>query len=164
VVPAIVARVEIGGAMDAPLIAGGRTELSTNGDGSYIDLSAAIGGFLAEHEAREGILVVFVPGSTAGITTIEYESGALEDLRRTIDRIAPQGSDYAHDRRWGDGNGFSHVRAALIGPSISIPVQQGKPTLGTWQQVVLCDFDNRPRRRTVVMQFTGSCDGATGND
>jgi secondary thiamine-phosphate synthase enzyme len=165
VVPNVVARVEIGGAMDfAPLVASGRTELSTNGDSSFIDLSGAIGGFLAEHEAWEGILVAFVPGSTAGITTIEYESGALEDLQRTIDRIAPRGGDYAHDLRWGDGNGFSHVRAALIGPSISIPVQQGRPTLGTWQQVVLCDFDNRPRRRTVLMQFTGNCVDANGKD
>ena len=139
----------------APLVAGGRTELSTDGDGSVLDLSGPIGDFLAEHEAWEGILVVFIPGSTAGITTIEYESGAVEDLRRTIDRIAPRGSDYAHDRRWGDGNGFSHVRAALVGPSVSIPVERGVPILGTWQQVVLCDFDNRPRRRTVVMQFVG---------
>ena len=139
----------------APMVAGGRTELSTDGDGSVLDLSGPIEEFLVEHEAREGILVVFIPGSTAAITTIEYESGALEDLRRAIDRIAPRGADYAHDRRWGDGNGFSHVRAALMGPSISIPVEGGHPILGTWQQVVLCDFDNRPRRRTIVMQFVG---------
>ena len=139
----------------APLVAGGRTELSTEGDGAVVDLSGSIESFLTEHEAGDGILVVFVPGSTAGITTIEYESGALEDLRRAIDRIAPRGSDYAHDRRWGDGNGFSHVRAALLGPSISIPVEAGRPVLGTWQQVVLCDFDNRPRSRTIVMKFVG---------
>ncbi len=148
----------------APVVVTGRTELSTDGDGSILDLSGPMQDFLAVHEAQEGILVVFVPGSTAGITTIEYESGALEDLRRTIDRIAPRGSDYAHDRRWGDGNGFSHVRAALMGPSIAIPIERGRPTLGTWQQVVLCDFDNRPRRRTVVMQFTGSCDDEAGTD
>ena len=120
--------------------------------------------WIAASPRRNGSLSIQLVGSTGAVTTIEYESGALADLRRTIERIAPRGSDYAHDRRWGDGNGFSHVRAALIGPSISIPVQQGKPTLGTWQQVVLCDFDNRPRRRTVVMQFTGICDGEAGTD
>jgi secondary thiamine-phosphate synthase enzyme len=140
----------------APLSATGRTGISTNGDGSILDLSDSIEEFLAVHESWNGILVVFVPGSTAGITTIEYESGALEDLRRAIETVAPRGSDYAHDRRWGDGNGFSHVRAALMGPSLAIPVERGIPILGTWQQVVLCDFDNRPRRRTVIMQFTGS--------
>jgi secondary thiamine-phosphate synthase enzyme len=140
----------------APLSATGRTEISTDGDGSILDLSDSIGEFLEVHESWNGILVVFVPGSTAGITTIEYESGALEDLRRAIETVAPRGSDYAHDRRWGDGNGFSHVRAALMGPSLAIPVERGKTILGTWQQVVLCDFDNRPRRRTVIMQFTGS--------
>jgi secondary thiamine-phosphate synthase enzyme len=142
----------------APLSATGRTEISTDGDGSILDLSGSIEEFLAVHEAWNGILVVFVPGSTAAITTIEFESGALEDLRRTIETIAPRGSDYAHDRRWGDGNGFSHVRAALMGPSLAIPIEGGRPTLGTWQQVVLCDFDNRPRRRTVIMQFAGITD------
>ena len=142
----------------APLSAIGRTEISTDGDGSILDLSDSIEEFLAVHEAWNGILVVFVPGSTAAITTIEFESGALEDLRRTIETIAPRGSDYAHDRRWGDGNGFSHVRAALMGPSLAIPIEGGRPTLGTWQQVVLCDFDNRPRRRTVIMQFAGITD------
>ena len=140
----------------APLSATGRKEISTDGDGSILDLSDSIEEFLASCESWNGILVVFVPGSTAGITTIEYESGALEDLRRAIETVAPRGSYYAHDRRWGDGNGFSHVRAALMGPSLAIPVERGIPVLGTWQQVVLCDFDNRPRRRTVVMQFTGS--------
>ena len=140
----------------APLSATGRKEISTDGDGSILDLSDAIEEFLASYESWNGILVVFVPGSTAGVTTIEYESGALEDLRRAIETVAPRGLDYAHDRRWGDGNGFSHVRAALMGPSLAIPVERGRPVLGTWQQVVLCDFDNRPRRRTVIMQFTGS--------
>lgn len=134
----------------------GRTELSTNGDGSVLDLSAHIEDFLALHRAWNGVLLVFVPGSTAGITTIEYESGALEDLQRAIETIAPRGAEYAHDRRWGDGNGFSHVRAALLGPSICIPIERGYATVGSWQQVVLCDFDNRPRRRTIVMQFTGT--------
>jgi secondary thiamine-phosphate synthase enzyme len=121
-----------------------------------IDLSEGIDDFLASSEAGDGVLTVFVPGSTAGVTTIEYEPGALEDLRHAIERLAPRGPVYAHDRRWGDGNGFSHVRAALLGPSVSIPVEGGRAGLGTWQQVVLCDFDNRPRRRSVLLQFTGS--------
>ena len=119
-VPAVVARIEIDQAIVlASLAVTGRTELSTDGDGSILDLSGPIDEFLAEHAAWDGILVVFIPGSTAGITTIEYESGALEDLRRTMEMVAPRGSDYAHDRRWGDGNGFSHIRAALMGPSLS---------------------------------------------
>ena len=138
------------------MVVSGRIELSTDGDGTVLDLTGEIEHFLSSHRARDGILAAFVPGSTAGITTIEYEPGALEDLKRAIAAIAPRGAEYSHDRRWGDGNGFSHVRAALLGPSLSVPVQSGRPTLGTWQQVVLCDFDNRPRRRTVVLQFVGT--------
>jgi len=138
------------------LVVSSRLELSTGGDGTVLDLTGEIEDFLASHGARDGILAAFVPGSTAGITTIEYEPGALEDLRRAIATIAPRGEEYSHDRRWGDGNGFSHVRAALLGPALSVPVESGRPTLGAWQQVVLCDFDNRPRRRSVVLQFVGT--------
>jgi secondary thiamine-phosphate synthase enzyme len=137
-----------------------RLEFETSGDGTVVDLSDAIAEFLASSDANDGVLTVFVPGSTAGVTTIEYESGALEDLQRAIGRIAPRGPEYAHDRRWGDGNGFSHVRAALLGPSVSIPVEGGRPGLGTWQQVVLCDFDNRPRRRSAILNFVGTPGGA----
>jgi secondary thiamine-phosphate synthase enzyme len=137
-------------------VAGHRLMFQTTGDGTIVDLSEGIVDFLATCDAGDGILTVFVPGSTAGVTTIEFEPGALEDLRNAIERIAPRGPAYAHDRRWGDGNGFSHVRAALLGPSVSIPVRGGRPGLGTWQQVVLCDFDNRPRRRSVLLQFVGS--------
>ena len=138
------------------MVVSGRVELSTGGDGTVSDLTGELVEFLASRKALDGILTVFVPGSTAGITTIEYEPGALEDLKRAIETIAPRGAEYAHDRRWGDGNGFSHVRAALLGPSLSVPVQSGRPTLGTWQQIVLCDFDNRPRRRSVMLQFVGT--------
>ena len=141
-------------------VASRQLEYRTAGDGTVVDLSEGIDDFLASSEAGDGVLTVFVPGSTAGVTTIEYEPGALEDLRRAIERLAPRGPVYAHDRRWGDGNGFSHVRAALLGPSVSIPVEGGRPGLGTWQQVVLCDFDNRPRRRSVLLQFTGSAGDA----
>jgi secondary thiamine-phosphate synthase enzyme len=96
-----------------------------------------------------------VPGATAGITTIENEEGALRDLREAIERMAPRDIHYEHDTRWGDGNGFSHVRAALLGPSLSVPVADGKLRLGTWQQIVLIDFDNRPRNREVIFEIVG---------
>lgn len=102
-----------------------------------------------------GIAVVSVPGSTAGITTIEFESGAVADLKEAIDRLVPEGETYAHDARWGDGNGFSHVRAALMGPSLSLPFREGTLVTGTWQQIVLVDFDNRPRHRRVEVQLIG---------
>jgi secondary thiamine-phosphate synthase enzyme len=98
---------------------------------------------------------LFISGSTAGLTTIEFESGVVNDLRRAINRIAPENIPYEHDRRWGDGNGYSHVRAALLGPSLSIPLREGKVLLGTWQQIVLLDFDNRPRKRRVTVHIMG---------
>lgn len=99
-----------------------------------------------------GALLLFVPGSTAALTTIEYESGAVADLRDAFERLAPQDIPYAHNRRWGDGNGYAHVRAALLGPSLCVPLAEGKLLLGTWQQIVLCDFDNRPRTRDILVQ------------
>ena len=97
---------------------------------------------------------MFTPGSTAAITTIEFESGAVADLARAIDGIAPTGAHYDHDARWGDGNGYSHVRAALLGPSLTVPIADGELLLGTWQQIILCDFDNRPRTRRIIVQVT----------
>jgi secondary thiamine-phosphate synthase enzyme len=104
----------------------------------------------------DGIVVVGVAGSTASVTTIEYESGVLKDLRAAIERIAPLSMRYAHDERWGDGNGHAHVRAALLGPSATFPIRGGNVVLGTWQQIVLCDFDNRPRNREVYVQVLGT--------
>jgi len=104
----------------------------------------------------DGALLLFVPGSTAALTTIEYESGAVADLRAALERLAPRDMVYAHDRRWEDGNGYSHVRAALLGPSLTIPIQGGKLLLGTWQQIVVCDFDNRPRTREIIVQLLPS--------
>ncbi len=102
-----------------------------------------------------GALTLFVPGSTAALTTIEYESGAINDLKKAIERMAPEDNYYEHNERWGDGNGYSHVRAALIGPSLHIPIIDGKLTLGSWQQIVLLDFDNRPRERKIIIQISG---------
>ncbi|MFH1488756.1 MAG: secondary thiamine-phosphate synthase enzyme YjbQ [Pseudomonadota bacterium] len=104
---------------------------------------------------ENGSLTLFIPGSTAALTTIEYESGAVNDLKKAIDRMAPEDLDYEHNERWGDGNGYSHVRAALIGPSLHIPIINGALTLGTWQQIVLLDFDNRPRERRIILQVAG---------
>lgn len=132
-----------------------RFELSTRGETDIIDITATVMELVAESTVGTGIVTVFVPGSTASVTTIEYESGAVGDLRDAIERLAPRDIPYAHDSRWGDGNGFSHVRAALMGPSLSVPIMDGRPLLGTWQQIVLVDFDNRPRARTVVVQVLG---------
>ncbi|MBM2850291.1 MAG: hypothetical protein HW418_3233, partial [Anaerolineales bacterium] len=103
----------------------------------------------------DGIVTVFCPSSTSALTTIEFEDGALADLRRAFDEIAPPDRDYRHNLRWGDGNGHAHLRAALLGPSLTIPFTKGQLRLGTWQQVVYIDFDNRPRRRTLVVQMVG---------
>lgn len=119
------------------------------------DLTDEIQNFVSKSGIKNGIAVVFTPGSTAAITTIEYESGVLKDLIRAIEKLVPKNERYAHDAAWGDGNGYAHVRSALVGPSCTIPVSQGKLVLGTWQQVILLDFDNRPRRRKVVVQIFG---------
>jgi secondary thiamine-phosphate synthase enzyme len=103
----------------------------------------------------EGLLTLFISGSTAALSTIEYESGVVNDLRAAIERLFPQDLPYEHDRRWGDGNGYAHVRAAFLKPSLSIPIVGGRPLLGTWQQIVLLDFDNRPRQRSIQGQVIG---------
>ncbi len=127
----------------------------TKGFNDVNDLTAGIERALDKSGVRNGLLTAFVPGSTAGITTIEFEGGVVEDLKRAIARMAPEELHYDHDARWGDGNGFSHVRAALLGPSLSVPIINGRPQLGTWQQIVLVDFDNRPRSREIVVQIVG---------
>ena len=130
--------------------------IETNGEGEIIDLSRKVQEIVTESRIRTGLVTVFVKGSTAAVTTIEYEPGVLSDLRRALNVIAPKDAAYEHDRAWGDGNGRSHVRAALIGPSISIPVQEGKMLNGTWQQIVLVELDVRPRRtRSVICTVNG---------
>ena len=129
--------------------------LLTQGYNDMHDLTQDIARKLADHGLKNGVVTVFVPGSTGGLTTIEYEPGLERDFAELMDRIAPHGVGYHHDARWGDGNGFSHVRASLLGPSLSIPVADGRMTLGTWQQIVFVDFDNRSRSRTLMLQFLG---------
>lgn len=129
--------------------------LETTGRTDMVDITDAVRDRLQESGVVNGGVIVFVPGSTGALTTIEYESGVLNDLARAIETLAPEGQTYEHDRRWGDGNGYSHVRAALLKPSLAVPVMEGRMSLGTWQQIVLLDFDNRPRHRRVVVQVIG---------
>jgi secondary thiamine-phosphate synthase enzyme len=135
----------------------GYKELSYPGtEGTDVhDLTQDVRDAVREIGLADGIVTVFTPGSTAAVTTIEYESGVLEDLKHAIEKLAPRGIQYAHDARWGDGNGYSHVRSALLGPSLSVPLRGGELVLGTWQQIVLLDFDNKPRRRRVVVAAQG---------
>jgi secondary thiamine-phosphate synthase enzyme len=129
--------------------------LSTKGFCDIQDITSSIAATVSKSKIQNGIVTVFCPGSTGAVTTIEYEGGVLEDLKKAVERIAPSNIPYAHDRRWGDGNGFSHVRATLLGPSLTVPVTDGKLALGTWQQIVFIDFDNRSRRRKIVVQVIG---------
>ncbi len=136
----------------------GKIEVQTEGHGHTLDLTDTVGQWLDTIGATDGQLVVFVPGSTAAITTIEFEPGALQDLEEALEQLAPSDREYHHDLRWGDGNGFSHLRAAVLGPSLAIPVTGGLMQLGTWQQVVLVECDVRHRRRSVALSFVGTSD------
>ncbi len=127
--------------------------LRTKGFGDIIDITDEVVSISGRSAIVDGLVTVFFPGSTGALTTIEYETGVLKDLQRAIEEIVPSGIPYEHDRRWGDGNGFSHVRAALLKPSLSVPLIEGKLTLGTWQQIVFIDFDNRERERNLVVQI-----------
>ncbi|HHE41237.1 MAG TPA: YjbQ family protein [Dehalococcoidia bacterium] len=129
--------------------------VQTKGDGDMVDLTAQVNNHVGSSGIRSGLVTVFVVGSTAGVTTIEYEAGLVSDLNRTMEKLAPSGVAYEHDRRWGDGNGHSHVRASVLGPSLTVPLVNGRLVLGTWQQVVLVDFDTRPRTRRIVVQVLG---------
>jgi secondary thiamine-phosphate synthase enzyme len=132
-----------------------RHELKTKGQGDAHDITAAVSRSVAESELRAGVATVFVVGSTAGITTIEFEPGAVADLNRLFESLAPRNAQYQHHLRWGDDNGSSHARAALLGPSIAVPFADGELLLGQWQQIALFEFDTRARRREVVVQVVG---------
>lgn len=130
-------------------------KIKTKGECDILDLTPLAEKALLASKFRNGILNVFVPGSTAGVTTIEFESGAIRDLQAAIQKLAPNNIHYDHDKRWGDGNGYSHVRAALIKPGLAIPFEDERLMLGSWQQLVLIDFDNRPRNRELIFQLVG---------
>jgi secondary thiamine-phosphate synthase enzyme len=129
--------------------------LSTKGQGDAHDLTRVVGKAIRSSGLRNGLATVFVVGSTAGITTIEFESGAIADFNRLFDDLAPRDGDYRHHERWGDDNGSSHVRAALLGASLTVPIESGALLLGTWQQIMLIEFDTRPREREIVVQMMG---------
>ncbi len=129
--------------------------LQTRGGYDVQDITDSIVMAVRESKLQNGIVTVFCPGSTGGLTTIEYESGVVADLKQVLNEITPPDRPYRHHLRWGDDNGHSHIRAALIGPSLTIPFVNGALTLGTWQQVVFCDFDTRPRSRRLVVQVLG---------
>ena len=126
-------------------------KFETKGFNDIVDITKEATDFASEF--TEGLLNVFVQGSTLSVTTIEYEEGVIEDLKNAISRIAPEDIEYIHNLKWGDGNGFSHVRSAILGPSISIPINEGLLRLGTWQQIVVIDFDNRPRSRKAFLSI-----------
>jgi secondary thiamine-phosphate synthase enzyme len=127
----------------------------TQGFCDIIDITAKVEQQVRAQKVRSGLATLFVSGSTAGLTTIEYEPGLVRDLKEVLERLIPSDQRYHHDDRWGDDNGFSHLRASLFGPSLQVPIESGRLLLGTWQQIVLLDFDNRPRTREVVVQLSG---------
>lgn len=129
--------------------------LSTRGRTDLVDVTPQVSRIVSESKIRHGVANVSGRGSTLGVTTIEYESGALSDLARALERVAPMNQDYAHNAHWGDDNGYAHLRSALIGTAKSYPVRDGALDLGTWQQIIFCDFDSRPRDREVTVTVVG---------
>jgi len=130
-------------------------EISTRGHTDIIDVSSQVSQVLEQSGLESGQVTIFVSGSTAAVTTIEYEPGLLKDLPEVLETVAPVAKGYHHDATWGDGNGYAHVRAALIGASLTVPFEKGRLLLGTWQQIVVIDFDNRSRQRKIVVQLMG---------
>ena len=132
-----------------------KLNFSTRGEVDILNITDEVAGAVAETNLKNGIVTVFVPGSTGALTTIEYEPGLLRDLPTMLERVAPRGIEYEHEKRWHDGNGHSHVRAALLGPSITIPFEESRLTLGTWQQLAFVELDVRKRSRELILQIIG---------
>ncbi len=133
----------------------GRISLKTKGEPEIVDITGEVEGHVKSSGIKSGLITVFVTGSTGAITTLEYEPGLLKDLPAAFERFAPKEAVYEHHLRWQDGNGHSHVRAAIIGPSITVPIIDSRMPLGTWQQIVFLELDNRPRQRTLIVQAMG---------
>lgn len=129
--------------------------LSMHGNFDVRDITGTVESLVVQSNLKDGIVTIFCPSSTSGLTTIEYEPGCLEDLKRYFEEVADSKREYAHNARWGDGNGFSHLRAAVLGPSLTIPFHDGMLIHGTWQQIIYIDFDTRPRNRELVVQVFG---------
>jgi len=130
-------------------------DIQTRGNCDIIDITSHVSQLLSKSPVKSGTVTLFIKGSTAGITTIEHEPGVLSDFKELWQRIVPQNISYKHDRAWGDGNGHSHVAASLLGASLTVPFDNNILILGTWQQIIIIDFDNRPRSRQVIMQIMG---------
>jgi secondary thiamine-phosphate synthase enzyme len=133
----------------------GSLTLDTRGNSDVIDITRQVARLVEQSALRSGTVTVFCPSSTSGLTTVEFEPGAVSDLKRLFEELVPAGRDYAHNAAWDDGNGHSHMRASLLGPSLTIPFVEKTLTLGTWQQIIYVDFDIRPRRRELVVQMVG---------
>jgi secondary thiamine-phosphate synthase enzyme len=132
-----------------------RLRFNTKGSPQLLNITEDLSKLLASSKLRKGSLTVFVVGSTAGITTFEYEPGLIQDVADLYEKIIPSSKHYHHDETWGDANGYSHLRAALTGPTLTVPFEEGRLMLGTWQQSVLAEFDNRPRQRQLIVQIMG---------
>jgi secondary thiamine-phosphate synthase enzyme len=137
------------------MVVTGQIELTTRGNGQILEITGQVTDQVQASGLSDGIVTLFTPSATSALTTIEYESGAVHDLQQLFDRVAPPNMDYRHNLRWGDGNGHAHVRHALLGASLTVPFVKGRMTLGTWQQIIFVDFDNRPRSRSLVVQIVG---------
>src|SRR3989344_3526467 len=137
----------------ASMVYQSKLKVASKGFCDVVDITGQAQGIVDQSGVTNGIAVIFVAGSTAGITAIEANANLEEDLKEALEIIAPVNKKYHHDEKWGDGNGFSHIRSSLVGPSISVPISNGSLILGTWQQIVLCDFDNRSRQREVIVQI-----------
>jgi len=127
--------------------------LQTKGHYDFIDITMKVEQAVSESNIKNGIVVVFASGSTAAITTMEYEEGVMEDLKNVFEKLAPEDADYKHHLKWGDRNGAAHIKAALVGPDLTIPIENGKLQLGTWQQIILIDFDEKPRNREIIVKL-----------
>lgn len=129
--------------------------LQTKGKDHVLDITSEVENVVSETKVKNGIVTVFIPGSTASVTTIEYEPGLIKDIKAVDEKLIPSTVSYAHDATWGDANGYAHLRASFIGPSLTVPIVNGELTLGTWQQIIVIDHDNRPRSREVIIQVIG---------
>jgi secondary thiamine-phosphate synthase enzyme len=129
--------------------------LSTKGNTDIIDITDKVSRLIEESEIKSGVVTIFVPGSTGGLTTVEYEPGLIKDLKEVFEELFPYKKNWAHNATWGDGNGASHIRASMLGPSLTVPFVDGEMTLGTWQQIIFIDFDVRSRTRKLIVQIMG---------
>ena len=137
------------------VVANGTINLKTSAKDEIIDITSRAQDIVAKSGIRDGIVCIFVAGSTAAVTTVEFEPGLVKDLQEAAERLYPKRLDYEHHKRWGDGNGHAHVRASFVGPSLTVPLVDGQLLLGTWQQIVFMEFDNKPRSREVMVQIVG---------